>query len=48
VAIVAGGILALRDSAATDPDARDTAGYAVPVVDADAAGPFEPAGDRVS
>jgi drug/metabolite transporter (DMT)-like permease len=45
IAIAAGGILALRDPAATDADTRAAAEYAVPVVDADEAGPFGPLSD---
>jgi hypothetical protein len=42
LAIAAGGILALRDPAASDADAQAGSDYAVPVVDADEAGPFGP------
>jgi drug/metabolite transporter (DMT)-like permease len=42
VAIAAGGILALRQPRPGGPDAETVADYAVPVVEADEAGPFEP------
>ncbi len=43
-AIAVGGIMALRDRATSDDDGQGSTDYAVPVIDADAAGPFEAAG----
>lgn len=41
MAIAVGGILALRGRVTSDDEAQATIEYAIPVVDADAAGPFE-------